>query len=111
MNPRHLVQASLIAAFLASSQAAAVTIRGAPSCGKWVSESAPDKWQFVVNLSWVVGFLSGMAQESQKNVLSGTDNNSISLWMDNYCRANPLKDVHDGSLVLFEELAKKKGIK
>jgi hypothetical protein len=28
----------------------------------------------------------------------------IWIWMDNYCKTNPLEDVSTGGLVLFEEL-------
>jgi hypothetical protein len=31
----------------------------------------------------------------------------IYLWMDNYCRANPLKTVDEGGILLYEEILKK----
>ena len=33
------------------------------------------------------------------------------LWMDNYCRANPLKNVSDGASDLFLELQNKSATK
>jgi hypothetical protein len=45
-------------------------------------------------------------------VVSATDShinsaNQVFLWMDNYCKTNPLKTVGDGGWVLFKELRKK----
>lgn len=83
------------------------TIRGARSCGKWVTERNGIEGQ---STTWLVGFLSGMAAASSKDVLNGTDNPSLFLWMDNYCKANPLMDIDDGGNALFIALAKKKNL-
>lgn len=94
---------------LAGANALAVTIRGSPSCGNWIDyKNKGDKLGTIVNERWLVGFLSGMAISEQLDVLPGTDNDSLSLWMDNYCRANPLESVFAGGELLFWELAKKK---
>jgi len=55
---------------------------------------------------WVMGFLSASADASGKDFLKDTDAKSIFLWMDNYCRANPLKHVAHGARELFFELGK-----
>lgn len=49
-----------------------------------------------------------MAFYSDKDILKGTDNASIFLWFDNYCQANPLKNMIDGADSLFDELVKQK---
>jgi len=88
--------------------AQAIIIRGGVSCGTWVKERPEKQIGTALNQIWLVGFLSGMANESEKDVLRSTDNNSIFLWMDNYCQANPLKQVSEGADLLFLELAKQK---
>ena len=64
-----------------------------------------------VNEAWFVGFLSGMAFESNKDLLKGTDNASITLWVTNYCQKNPLKSLSQAADELADELAKKRGIR
>ena len=86
--------------------AQAVAIRGATSCGLWVKDRQ-EKIAFVHH-RWVLGYLSGLAFESDKDILKTTDAESIFLWVDNYCRANPLKDIDDAGTTLFYELVKQK---
>ena len=90
----------------AISSAQAVLIRGDRSCGYWISSKGGP--QQVVNETWFVGYLSGIALESDKDFLRGTDNESLFLWLDNYCTKNPLKFISDGGDLLFLELVKQK---
>jgi len=101
---RALLLASLLVTAAVCVQA--VEIRGVRSCGYWISGKATV--QGGANEAWLLGVLSGMALYSDKDILKGTDNESIYLWMDNYCRANPLKSISNGGDVLFEELLKQK---
>ena len=96
--------------WLTASHAEALQIRGFTSCGTWVKETQEDGWGIVTSRMWLLGYLSGKASGSGKDVLRGTDNDSIFLWVDNYCKANPLKDIGDAGAALFSELAKKKGL-
>lgn len=89
--------------------ASAVTIRGVQSCGDWVQERNSNN--FGGDQIWLVGYMSGIARGTGKDFLIGTDNPSIFLWMDNYCRQNPLKNMADGGDDLFQELKKKNNIK
>ena len=98
--------------------ASAVEIRGSRSCGKWLEEkrlanSAKEmnKVPLLITRSWFLGYLSGRADESGKNFLKGTDSESIFLWLDNYCQANPEKNLEDGGPVLVRELMQLRGIK
>jgi hypothetical protein len=45
--------------------------------------------------SWVMGFLSGIGFERSPEVepLHGIDADGVWAWIDNYCQANPLKDI------------------
>jgi hypothetical protein len=91
-----------------SFSASGVTIRGTPSCGKWVEDRAQKGWGAINSQSWVLGFLSGVAAATEKEIIKGIDNPSIFLWIDNFCKANPLKDVADASHELVLEQWKKK---
>lgn len=82
--------------------------RQAPSCGEWIAHREKSDTLALGNASWLLGYLSGLAASSGKDYLSGTDNTSIYKWMDNYCRANPLRDVSSGGNALAAESARKK---
>ena len=56
---------------------------------------------------WLLGYLSGLASSSGVNILGDKDEESIYLWIDNYCKANPLDTLSDGSNELFGEQEKK----
>ena len=89
-------------------EAQAVTILGSRSCGTWVSERSLKSLGALVNETWLVGYLSGLAYGSDKDFLKGTDNESLFLWVDNYCRANPLKTTFEAGETLHLELIKQK---
>ena len=85
---------------------AQINIRGLPSCGTWVKERAAKSDLY--ERTWLLGYLSGIALGANQNFwgqqgVNSLDNESVHLWMDNYCRANPLKDVGDGGIALFLE--------
>lgn len=83
-------------------------------CGTWVKyQSNTEKylWEGEASRMWVVGFVNGMAAYSGKDVLNNVNEESITLWITNYCEANPLKDTDDAAYALFHALRKEKGIK
>lgn len=84
---------------------AEVTVRGMGSCGKWVQTKGTS-----ARLSpeaWVVGFISGIALGTNVDLLKSNDNESLFLWLDNFCRDNPLLPLYDASNKLSLELEKK----
>jgi hypothetical protein len=90
---------------------------GVVGCGKWIAyreNKTPDMSDESLGrlyTAWILGFLSGSAVQTNKDILKNTDNESLYLWIDNYCRANPLKFIPDASDALFEELKKQEGFK
>lgn len=86
----------------------AVEMRGMISCGRWINDKKNDELSRITAERWIIGYLSGLAAGTEKNILEGTDNDSIILWIDNYCSANPLKDIGHGSNEIFFELARQK---
>jgi len=101
-----------VALLLVTDTAFAVNVRGVPSCGKWVKDRQErDVLTTTALTNWLVGYLSGLAIGLDKEFFHkdrvAVDNESIFLWMDNYCRANPLKDVQEGGNQLMKERAYK----
>ena len=90
--------------------AGAVAVRGDPSCGNWTEARATNAMRSLANEFWLLGFLSALAIETERDFISGTDNPSLFLWMDNYCKENPLSHVSDGGYKLFRELVRRKGL-
>jgi len=113
MKPYPLLLVCLLLAPGAIAAAAApdkgVEARQAPSCGEWVVNREKSTPLALGNASWLLGYLSGIAITSGKDLLAGTDNATIYKWMDGYCRKNPLRDVGSGGNALAAELGAKKG--
>lgn len=85
--------------------AQATQIRGFVSCEAWVREKEPSRVTY--NKGWLLGFLSGMAVQSDREVFAGTGNESIFLWTDHYCQSNPRSSLGDAGSAFFAEQAKK----
>ena len=103
----------LISAFISitGTAHAAVQMRGMAGCGDWVEgRQKVESYIDLNNRSWLLGFLSGIAVALDKDFLIGTDSSSLYLWMDNYCKSYPLKDIRNGGINLSFELIKQKGL-
>jgi hypothetical protein len=84
------------------------TVFGMPDCGEWINQANNPK------KGWLLGYMSGLntlhdiEELKPKSPLGNINSaNQIFLWMDNYCKTNPLKTVGDGGWALFKELRKK----
>ncbi len=84
--------------------AGAATIRGVPSCAYWMQDREPGGRSSYFNAMWLVGYLSGAAVHSEEDILRNADSEWIAAWMDNYCKANPSKNVAEGGEKLFDDL-------
>jgi hypothetical protein len=85
------------------------TYFGGYDCGEWFTKPH--------SKTWLLGYLSGvnvgtvgqMGFPLNYDPLGKLNSSEQAyLWMDNYCRANPLKTVLDGALHLYNELRAKK---
>jgi hypothetical protein len=97
---------------LAQTPTVMVRGQGAGGCGQWVDAIARDDPNRFTEAdayrAWALGYLSGMAQASTLNFwgrvgVNNLDNQSVFLWIGNYCRANPLRSVFDAVNALFLE--------
>jgi len=86
------------------------TILGAVenSCADWITER--DRKNAQAYEFWLMGFVTGLnvSKDHRDDFLSGIKANSLELWMDKYCRENPLKTIPQGAFQLIEELTGKK---
>lgn len=84
------------------------TAFGAPDCGQWVKDSTTNR------KAWLMGYMSGLnvAHELSDSKPKDPLNKMRSaeqafLWVDNYCRANPMRTVAFAGWELFQELKNK----
>ncbi len=96
---------SLVFIALSISPSWALTVRGAVSCGNWVKSSSTEGWDRLVNQSRLVAYLSGLAVATKQDILEGSSNESLFLWVDNYCKKYPLDNIYDAGDLLFVELS------
>jgi hypothetical protein len=68
---------------------------GLESCGTWLRvRQQPNSVNKAIIESWVIGYLTAKnMDETQPEALYGTDADGRYAWIDNWCRANPLKGV------------------
>ena len=89
------------------------TIRGAPDCGDWIASrnAAPNPFEAYAR-GWLLGYLSGfnvmldvMDAPAPDHLISPSPK-QIYLWVDNYCKQNPLATIDRAGNDLFIELEK-----
>ncbi len=56
--------------------------------------------------SWFKGFATKFSIDSNSDVLKKKDDNALFLWLENYCKANPLKPFLSASLALLIAIGK-----
>ena len=71
-------------------------IRGAPSCENWVKDHREKGILFIGDSNWLIGFLSGIAYSSRRDIIKETNNESMYLWVDKFCEhtRNKIKIRH-----------------
>ncbi|MER9393872.1 MULTISPECIES: hypothetical protein [unclassified Mesorhizobium] len=82
-----------------------ISTLGAIDCGKWVEARSGRK--AISFEAYLVGFLDGVAFGSQTEfwMADGRQINAEQtyLWMDKYCRENPLTEIVNGAYKLMDE--------
>lgn len=114
------MKAKLLTALLAMVVSTSVfavqkTTVGAVDCGEWIARKGDSNGSNIPNHfsetranAWLVGFMTGLNfSEREGDPLKKASAAQIFLWMDNFCKANPLKTVVDGGQILMMELEKK----
>ncbi|WP_024684376.1 hypothetical protein [Pseudomonas syringae] len=80
---------------------------GNRSCGQFVSDTTNNRQMAVEYLSWTSGVATALSANNEVEYFKGTDTPSVLLWLQNYCRTNPLSQYVDATLDLLKELKKR----
>jgi len=107
-KPAAAVVLSLVILMLATRPANAqegVIIEGSLDCGEWVNartKALSSNLQHYL-LGLINGLTLGHGHEFWRAGGSKLSREAVYLWMDSYCRQNPLKDVVTGAVALYQE--------
>ena len=88
-----------------------IVVEGTVDCGEWITARSNNT---AVPLEhYLLGLLNGLALGRQDEFWradgrSKPSREAIYLWMDKYCRDNPLSNPVSGAFVLFDERAPKR---
>ena len=120
-SDKRLLVRLLIAALLAASVTTVATAyenlgSGSISCGQWLENrqatGAEERRIVFDDEDWVMGFITGMnlgastfGHEKLSHAGGKTESAGMFEWIDNYCRANPLKDLANAADALWHTLS------
>ncbi len=98
-----------VAACIASANAADSTgdyVTVSESCGTFVRDYTRGGSLRYQSQAWVNGYVSAYNRlmSDTRDIRGGTDMESMMLWLNNYCREQPLKSLDDAMEVLTKEL-------
>jgi hypothetical protein len=96
-----LVAAFAMLALAPAAQGHIVESRGGANCETW-SKQRPRNAKVLE--SWLLGYLSGLAQERDHDFPKGMDDAELFRWMDDYCRQNPRQTIALGGFKLMSKL-------
>jgi hypothetical protein len=82
------------------AQSQPITIMGNYDCGQWFQNPHAKDWL----AGYVSGLSAALAKDNQDPLKKLNSGAQLFLWMDNYCKANPLDKVSDGAHALYAEL-------
>jgi hypothetical protein len=106
----------IIIALLLTRETCAVTEIGDRTCSKWNRDRTAAKqpnpsadviWEQLVDETWLMGYLSGLAVARHSDYMKKPDYDTLNAWVDNYCAKNPGVRLGTASLGLAKELEKK----
>jgi hypothetical protein len=77
---------------------------GSASCGTWTGGENNNPYTYYQKRSWILGFVSGAGWSNRREY--EVDSDGVYAWIDNYCKANPLKYLNEAAEALVLELEK-----
>lgn len=84
---------------------------GTTTCGLYVTAAeearAGQPYGVLMYMSWFSGYATMASGQSNIDYFKGTDTKSVQLWLENYCRANPLSTFNAAAVSAMVELHKK----
>jgi hypothetical protein len=108
--PRRILACGVLATVLAitamQANAQGVTVRGAGTCQAYMDAKARNNVQDAVkDLTWLLGYMSGLAAATHVNILGPDDNaESMLKWVDTYCQLYPAKYLSDAGDLYYRFL-------
>ena len=75
---------------------------GKISCTEWQEQRANTEYFSAGN--WLLGFLSGTAWDSGRNILSGRDPEKLFVFVDRYCEEHDKETISDAAVALAYHL-------
>ena len=75
---------------------------GNVTCKEWKSQRETNEYFSAGN--WILGFLSGTAWDSGRNILSGQQPKKLFVFVDNYCIASKKETISDAAVALAYHL-------
>lgn len=83
---------------------------GTKSCGMYIDQRKAAAWPDTVSRAWIAGYLTAYNRlvPDTYNIIGNSDLESVTLWLENYCRAHPLNDLDDAMNRLVIELDPKR---
>jgi len=80
--------------------------QGDKSCGQWVNFRNGGGWEHAAVIGWIAGYIAAYNRQTPDvyNITGSTDFDNVLLWMDKYCRENPLSNLATGMDDLTNEL-------
>ena len=83
---------------------------GVRSCEIYVRAQCENSWSKITIEAWIAGYITAYNYQTPNtyDIRANGDLDSIMLWLDNWCRANPREDLAGGMEVLTEELYPKR---
>lgn len=79
---------------------------GRKSCGQYIEARTERGSKEANNLAWINGYVTAYNSVTPHtyDILAGTHTRRILLWLDNWCKANPLKYLAEGMQELVDGL-------
>jgi len=101
---RSIMPAAMLAILLAMpslADAHLVASRGAVTCETWTKQRPQNA---KTAEAWLLGYLSGLAQEADHDFPKVMDDAALFRAMDDYCRQNPRQTIALGGFMLMGKL-------
>ena len=78
-----------------------VTSRGAVTCEAWLAQRPRNS---KVAEAWLLGYLSGLTQERDRDLPNVMDDEALFRWVDDYCRSHPRANSAVAGVKLMSKL-------
>ena len=101
---RNVFSALILLAVISPANADNIQMLGAGNvtCREWKSLRESNDYFSAGN--WMLGFLSGTAWDSGRNILSGQEPKKLFIFVDNYCMASNKETISDAAVALAYHL-------